>query len=95
MPKRKNKFPSVRVRLDGYIQMRDEGMTANPRDQVLFDFLAENGKARKAFPMAKELLIAALLGELGPQLKKAVEAGDQQATLEAARDLIGEFVIGI
>lgn len=93
MAKPKNSFPSVRVRLDGYLQMSAEGVTANPRDQVLYDFLKENGTARKAFPMAKELLISALLGELGPGLKKAVETGDQQAAMEAARDLISEFVI--
>lgn len=95
MAKPKNNFPSERVRLDGYIQMKDEGLTADPRDQVLYDFIQEHGGNRKAFPMAKQLLISALLGELGPQLKAAVQAGDTQAAVEAAKDLIGDFVFGI
>ncbi|HRT92596.1 MAG TPA: hypothetical protein P5516_08965 [Anaerolineaceae bacterium] len=95
MPKPKNEFPSVRVRLDGYLQMREEGVTADPRQQALYNFLVEHRSDRKAFPMAIELLTAALNGELGEQVKTAVEAGDTQAAVEAARDLISEFVIDI
>lgn len=54
MPKPKNEFPSVRVRLDGYLQMREEGVTADPRQQALYNFLVEHRSDRKAFPMAIE-----------------------------------------
>ena len=92
MAKPKNKYPSMRVRLDGYIQMKGEGVTADPRQQVLYDFLVANGKSRKAFPMAIELLIAALNGELGPQVKSALSDGNTEEAREALSDLIDMFV---
>ena len=92
MPKPKNKYPSYRVRLDGYIQMRAEGVTADARQQVLYDFLQANGKSRKAFPMAMELLIAALNGELGPQVKSALSDGNTEEAREALADLMDMFV---
>lgn len=92
MAAKKNDFPSWRVRLDGYIQMADEGITKNPRDQVLYDFMIENGPGRNAYPMAKELLIAALLGELGPKVQKAVKAGDTEEAHAALDDLLSEFM---
>lgn len=93
MAKPKNIFPSERVRLDGFIEMQAQGVTLYPREQVFLDWYLENKQHRKAFTFAKEMMTAMLNGEMGPQIQAAVKAGDTQAAIEAAQDLIGAFVV--
>lgn len=74
MSRPKNSFPSQRVRLDGYVRMAEEGVTENPREQKFFEWYLENVDERRAFPMAKALLVAALNGELGTPIQEAVRS---------------------
>lgn len=87
MGRKKNDVPSQRIRLDGYQQMP----ILDPRDQIAWNWYMGNRAHRRAFPMAWELLKAALNGELGAKVKEAVEKGDTQETIEALQDLIGMF----
>ena len=91
MAKPKNAVKSVRVRLDGNIPMSLPGVTKDARDQVFLDWINEHRKDRKAFPMMKELMTSILLGELGPQVQKAVQTGNTEETLDALKDLLGAF----
>ncbi len=93
MAKPKNNFPSERVRLDANLRMQAEGVTLNPRHQVFHDWYQENKKDRRAATLAIEMMTSMLLGEFGPQVQAAVKAGDTQAAIEAAQDLIGAFVV--
>lgn len=93
MAKPKNKFPSIRLRLDPWIRMRAEGVTENPRHQVLYNWYMENADNRKAATFAVEMLTAMLNGEMGPQMQAAAKVGDTKAAIEWAQDLIGEFVV--
>jgi hypothetical protein len=92
MPKPKNAVPSERLRLDGYIPMGADGKAKDPRDQVLLDWYHAQRKNRQAFPAMKELLIAALLGELGPRVQAAVSDGNTEEAREALSDLMDMFV---
>ena len=92
MAKPKNKYPSVRLRLDGYITMGAGGRALDERDQVLLDWYEANRKNRQAFPAMRELLIAALLGELGPKVQKAVSDGNTEEARAALSDLMDMFV---
>lgn len=89
MARTKNSEPSTRIRLDGYIQMP----ITSDRDQKFLDWYVEQRDKRKAFTVARELLTAILNGEMGSQIQAAIEAGDTQAAVDAARDLISAFVI--
>lgn len=93
MAKPKNPYPSIRLRLDPWIRMKAEGVTADPRHQILYDWYMENADDRKAATIAVEMMTAMLNGEMGPQIQAAVQAGDTQAAIEAAQDLIGAFVV--
>lgn len=93
MAKPKNDFPSERVRLDGFVRMRAAGVTEDAREQVFLDWYLENSPRRMAFTVMKEMMTAMLNGEMGPQIQQAVKAGDTQAAIEAAQDLIGAFVV--
>ncbi len=88
MARKKNAVPSVRIRLDGYVDMP----VTDPRVQRFLDWYAEQRKNRKAFPMAMALIIAALHGEMGTQVQQAVEAGDTQIAQEALDDLLGTYM---
>ena len=94
MPKPKNGFPSVRIRLDGFVRMQGEGVTLHPREQVFFDWYFENSVNRVAFTVMKEMMTAILNGEMGPQIQEAVRTGDTQAAIDAAQDLFNAFVVG-
>jgi hypothetical protein len=85
---KKREEPSRRVQLDGYQQfpIMDE------REQKFWDWYLENRAKRRAFPMAKMLIIAALHGEMGAQVQKAVEAGDTDIAQEALDDLLGAYL---
>jgi hypothetical protein len=87
MARRKREIPSERIRLDGYQQMP----ILDPRDQVAFDWYVANRAKRQAFPIAWELIKAALNGELGPRVQEAVEQGNTAEAIDALQDLIGAF----
>lgn len=89
MSRPKNPESSKRVRLDGYIPMP----ITDKRDQKFYDWYLEQRVKRKAFTVARELLTAILNGEMGPQIQAAIEAGDTQAAVDAAQDLISTFVV--
>lgn len=59
------------------------------RDKVLawYDSL----ESRKRTAIVMDLLAAALLGELGPQVQSAVEMGSQEEAVDALRDLLSVF----
>jgi hypothetical protein len=66
------------------------------RTQKLMDWIEENNKTRKAAGMAKELLIAALNGELGDGVKWAMESANEdelRLQMEAAKDIMAAFVV--
>lgn len=92
MPRRKNLHESTRLRLDGYIAMGGDGRAADARDQVLLDWYEAQRVNRQAFPAMKELLIAALLGELGPRVQAAVSDGNTEEAREALADLMDQFM---
>jgi len=81
----KHAIPSKRIRLDGYVRQP----ITDPRVQLAVDWLDEQNANRKAFPMAWDLLVAALNGELGEGVQVAVKAGDTEKAHDALRDLLG------
>jgi len=87
MGRRKNKVPSIRIRLDGYVSQP----ITDPRVQVAVDWIEEHRQDRKAFPMAWNLLVAALNGELGEGVQVAVQAGNTEEALDALQDMLGAF----
>jgi len=88
MARRKYDVPSERVRLDGYQRMP----IVDEREQKFWNWYLDNRKNRKAFPLAKALIIAALHGEMGVQVQQAMEAGDTEKAQEALDDLLGTFL---
>jgi hypothetical protein len=88
MPPKKRDVPSGRVRIDGYQQMP----IINEREQRFWDWYQEMKKNRKAFPMAKALIIAALHGEMGARVQEAIVTGDTEQAQEALDDLLGNFL---
>jgi hypothetical protein len=87
MSRMKNKVPSVRVRLDGYQAMP----IVDERERVFHEWYLKARGERKAFPVAKELIISALMGELGPQVAAAVSDGNTEETIDALKDLLSAF----
>ena len=87
MGRKKHAIPSIRIRLDGYVRQP----ITDPRVQLAVDWLEEQNSKRKAFPMAFDLLVAALNGELGEGVRAAVRAGDTEKAHDALRDLLGAF----
>ena len=87
MAKRKYEVPSIRIRLDGNIRQP----CLDPRVQKALDWYDEMSKKRKAFPIAWGFVVAALNGELGPQVQAAVQDGNTEETIDALQDLIGAF----
>ena len=87
MGRKKHETPSIRIRLDGYVRQPIQ----DPRVQVTVDWLNEQRSQRKAFPMAFELLTAALNGELGEGVQVAIQQGDTEKAHDALRDLLGAF----
>jgi hypothetical protein len=87
VPRKKFAVPSERVRFEGYQRMP----ITDPRDQVAWDWYEKNRAERRAFPIAWELIKAALNGELGEGVKAAVEHGNTEETISALQDLIGAF----
>ena len=88
MPAKKREIPSGRVRIDGYQQMP----IVDEREQVFWDWYQKMKNERKAFPMAKALIIAALHGEMGVQVQEAMVTGDTEKAQEALDDLLGTFL---
>lgn len=77
---------SERIRMDGY---RKRGV--NQRDDVTFAWLdALPGGAR--FGMAWELLTAALNGELGENVKKAVASGNTEEAVQALEEAMSVWI---
>lgn len=87
MARHKNPVPSARVRLDGYQKMP----ITDPREQIFWDWYLKNRANRKAFSVAKELLLAALNGELGERVAVAVKDGNTADAIDALQDLLGVF----
>lgn len=87
MPKKKYAIPSERIRFEGYQRMPIE----DPRVQVAYEWYLKNKEQRKAFPIAWQLIISALNGELGDKVKVAVEAGNTEEAMNALQDLMGAF----
>lgn len=88
MAPKKRDVPSERIRLDGYLQMP----ITDPREQMFWDWYLENRTHRRAFTMAKFLIIAALHGEMGTQVREAVQSGDTEEAQSALDDLLGAFM---
>ena len=78
-------IPSERIRLDGY---RKRGVST--REDVTFAWL-DSLPSGTRFGMAWELLTAALNGELGSKVQKAVASGNTEEAMAALQDLIGAF----
>ncbi len=87
MARPKAAIPSERIRLDGYQRFP----IVDERDQVAWDWYCSNRAQRQAFPIAWELIKAALNGELGNRVKAAVQDGNTEETISALQDLIGAF----
>lgn len=87
MPRKKSAVPSERIRLDGYQPMP----IVDERDRKAFEWYVENRAKRQAFPIAWELIKAALNGELGGKVQQAVADGNTEETISALQDLIGAF----
>jgi len=87
MSRMKNDQPSIRVRLDGYVRQP----VIDERMRKALDWLAEMNGKRKAFPVAWGFVVAAVNGELGPQVQAAVADGNTEEALDALHDLLGAF----
>lgn len=87
MPRPKNETPSVRVRLDGYIRQP----VTDPRVQKTLDWLEMHRGSRKAFPMAFDLLVAAVNGEL----EAKIDLPEGGVDSEKARDVLGSILAGM
>ena len=79
-------IPSERIRMDGY---RKRGV--NTRDDVTFAWL-DSLSAGTRFGMAWELLTAALNGELGERVQKAVESGNTDEAVQALEEAMKVWV---
>jgi hypothetical protein len=91
MARPKNKYPSIRKELNLRFQH-----PIDARTQKLIDWIEEQNRARKAATMAKELLIAALNGELGGGVQWAMETANEdelRMQMEAAKDIMSAFVV--
>lgn len=85
MPRRKDAIKSERIRWDGN---RKRGVSErNDRVFAWNDANMDNDR----FGMVWELIASALAGELGPQVKAAVEQGDDAAARNALEDLFEAF----
>lgn len=91
MARHKNAVPSVRKELNiRFPAPIDE------RSQKLIDWIEENNKTRKAATLARELLIAALNGELGGGVQWALESANEdelRRQTEAAKEVFSNFVV--
>ncbi len=87
MARPKNAEASERIRLDGYQRMP----ITDPREKVFWDWYVKHRANRKAFSVAKELLLAALNGELGQRVAEAVYDGNTEEAIDALQDLMGAF----
>jgi hypothetical protein len=91
MTRSKNPYPSLRMRFDGQFQRKAEHEALTPRDQKFIDWYLSNA-GQDRFGLAREIITAMLNGELGSRVQDAVMSGNTEEVIEAARDLIGEFV---
>lgn len=91
MPKPKNPFPSVRFRLDGFIQMQAKDQTLHEREQKFYDWYEKHKQHREAATLAKGMITAILNGEMGNQFVEAVQKGDTDEAVDALRDLLSVF----
>lgn len=87
MARPRNVTPSLRIRLDGY----ERQPIVDARTQLAVDWVSAHKRDRRAFPVAWELLKAALNGELGGRVQQAVAAGDTEQAMDALHDLLGAF----
>lgn len=77
---------SERIRIDGY---RKRGVST--RDDVTFAWL-DSLPAGARFGMAWELLTAALNGELGEKVQKAVASGNTEEAVQALEEAMSVWV---
>ncbi len=92
MSRHKNAVPSLRMELN----MRFPQPITDPRVQKTVDWIREQNKHSKAASMARDLLIAALNGELGGGVQWAMESGNEdelQKQMEAAKAAMANFVV--
>jgi hypothetical protein len=94
MPRRKNPFPSFRARMEGLIPRVDQETAVSERDQVFLDWYLQND-GNNRFGLAKGIITSMLMGEFGERVQTAVKQGNTEEALEAALDLIGDFVVDI
>lgn len=86
MPRQKDPIPSVFVRIQG---RRKRGVSA--RWDKTFAYLDGLPDSRH-FEMVWELLTAAVNGELGSEMQQAVEQGDMEKAMEAAKKIYQNMV---
>lgn len=94
MARPKNQFRSLRVRLEGLIPRVSEDKAVSERDQVFMTWYLDND-GNNRFGLAKEIITAMLMGEFGERVQAAVKQGNTEEALEAAFDLLGDFVVDI
>lgn len=83
----RDKVPSERVRIEG---LRKRGVSE--RDDRTFEWL-DSIPNRMRFAFVWDLVTAALNGELGPMMQKAVEESDMDKARAAAAQIAGAFVV--
>lgn len=81
MARPKNKIPSQRIRIDGYLRRG-----VDPQIDKLLDWFASL-PPKKRFPMVMQRLM------MGGVIEAVIEDGDVAAAREAASQIIGSFVI--
>lgn len=91
MPRKKNRFPSLRFRLDGWVEMKADKVALNEREQKFVNWYLANRDERKAATIAKGMITAILNGEMGQQFAQAVEHGNTEEAVEALQDLMSVF----
>ena len=86
MARKKDKIPSEFVRIQG---RRKRGVSV--RHDKTFAYL-DGLPSNKKFEFVWELLTAALNGELGQTMQEAVEQGDVEKAVEAAKKIYQNMV---
>jgi len=81
MARPRNKRPSERIRIDGYLQRGSD-----PQIDRLLAWL-DGLPPRKRFPLVMQRLM------MGGALEAAVEDGDLEAARQAAQDIMAAFVV--
>jgi hypothetical protein len=73
------------LHIDPYIWRGED-----PRRDAVLEWY-DNLPSRQRTALVMELIAAALLGELGPQVKAAVSDGNTEEAIDALKDVLGAF----